>query len=199
MLTERKCSMCGLGKPLTEFHRDQSKSGGRGYRCKDCQSKYGAARYNTPQGRLRHMAKNVISRTNNCPGYRHIECLVGSTVEEVYRYLASHFLADTAALMAMGEIPSVDRIDPQGHYEHGNIRVISKRENDRRAGLTAKMNLGHPIYVIWPDGRRDLHGSMSEAAKQLGANIAVIQRSLRSGKMSKKFGCRIVRVGGGTM
>lgn len=30
-----------------------------------------------------------------------------------------------------GETPSVDRIDPNGHYEMGNIRLIPWRENSR--------------------------------------------------------------------
>lgn len=35
-LTERKCSDCGEIKPITDYVKDPSKSGGRGYRCKPC-------------------------------------------------------------------------------------------------------------------------------------------------------------------
>lgn len=36
------------------------------------------------------------------------------------------------ALYASGDTPSIDRIDPNGHYEIGNIRILSLSQNRGR-------------------------------------------------------------------
>lgn len=37
-MDDRTCSVCGESKPLDEFRKDKRKPGGRGYRCKPCES-----------------------------------------------------------------------------------------------------------------------------------------------------------------
>jgi hypothetical protein len=48
----KRCSVCGLEKPLNEFARDKSNNDGYDYRCRDCRKQYFVAYY-TPE-RIRH-------------------------------------------------------------------------------------------------------------------------------------------------
>lgn len=48
--------------------------------------------------------------------------------EEFFRWCDTQ-QALVEALVAQGETPSIDRINPEGHYELSNMRIISKREN----------------------------------------------------------------------
>lgn len=74
------------------------------------------------------VAENIIQRCNNPKntnyfkyGARGIECRIGRTSGEVFRYLIG----------LPGYFPGaqLDRIDNDGHYEHGNLRWVTPREN----------------------------------------------------------------------
>lgn len=52
---------------------------------------------------------------------------------KIDQYLRDNFADDIQKLLENREVPSIDRIDPDGHYEHGNVRVISRSENSKRA------------------------------------------------------------------
>jgi hypothetical protein len=47
------------------------------------------------------------------------------------------------AMYDAGEKPSVDRVDPEGHYEPSNIRIITARQNAKR--IHDLRNAGHQI------------------------------------------------------
>lgn len=49
-------------------------------------------------------------------------------------------------------LPSIDRIDPNGHYVFGNCRFIELSENVRRARTGSKRS-GNPIKQLTPDGK----------------------------------------------
>jgi hypothetical protein len=55
------------------------------------------------------------------------------------------------------QTPSIDRIDPDGHYERGNIRIIPKAQNSGRANLgrqerlTEQLNRLPPRHCKWCD------------------------------------------------
>jgi len=50
----KRCSVCGIEKPLNEFARDKSNNDGYDYRCRDCRKQYFAAYY-TPE-RIRQIS-----------------------------------------------------------------------------------------------------------------------------------------------
>ena len=58
-------------------------------------------------------------------------------------------------LLDTKQIPSIDRIDSSGHYEHGNIRIIPRDENSGRSNLvkmeklTAHLNALPPRNCKW--------------------------------------------------
>lgn len=56
----------------------------------------------------------------------------------------------------MLERPSIDRIDPDGHYEIKNCRYIELSENATRSRKTKKTHClrGHPAYIFKKNGLR---------------------------------------------
>jgi len=97
--------------------------------------------------------------------------------------LHEHFSEDIKRLLAKGEKPSVDRIDPYGHYELSNIQVISLEENLARIDLTP---ISKSIRVIYPDGTKKDFASISDAAKYLGCKRDTIYASLERPGVNKR-------------
>ena len=67
-----------------------------------------------------------------------------------------------------GEIPTVDRIDSNGHYEIQNIQIISLKENSARA---RKINISKPIWsqnLITNEVNLFLYGAGSKEFKDAG-------------------------------
>lgn len=82
-------------------------------------------RYNT--------ARNILRRCNNKKdkfyhryGGRGIECRLGDSASEVYKNL---LLID-----GYEESLTIDRIDNNGHYELGNLRWVTNKENAQNRG-----------------------------------------------------------------
>lgn len=73
-----------------------------------------------------------------------------------------------------GETPSINRIDPNGHYELGNIEIISLREN---LSLTRKPNR-KPIIAINNETGENiwLPGCWSKEAVAMGFDPSSIQK-----------------------
>lgn len=73
----------------------------------------------------------ILDRAGIHPNYVNVE--VRFTKAEFYAWISFQWPAISEMLKEKKE-PSIDRIDPQGHYEFGNMRIIPLQEN-RRLGL----------------------------------------------------------------
>ena len=151
--TTKVCSKCGQEKDIEEFHRDRTRKDGRQSYCKACQSAYKKKKYRemSPLERSAYsMACNVAKRTGPNGKYtkKGIKNLIGNYAE-IKRFLLEKFSQDIQAILDKGETPSIDRIDPNGHYEPGNVRVISHSLNSklanqgRRVRETKEKNKNH--------------------------------------------------------
>lgn len=174
----KTCSKCGKEKEVTEFNKLY---GGLRPSCKQC-DKDGRDPY---KDRLQRMAKHLLSRLsdtenprNNC--YIGVECKIGNSVTEIKEYLDKNFREEIKAIIKDGETPSLDRINPKGHYEEGNLRIISFREN-YMAGLVNAMNvISKRVTVVYANGSRKSFDSISHASRELGLKRDTIIERLKT-------------------
>ena len=126
----KRCGKCKTLKPKSEFYNRGDKDGLRS-KCKQCFKDDCAHRKveerKTLSGYLRLLYDNIKHRCESPKnkqyrdyGGRGIECLF--TREEFYDYVLNIMQADPRGL-------DIDRIDNNGHYEPGNIRFVTHKEN----------------------------------------------------------------------
>jgi len=70
----KKCSHCGIEKPLDDFFKDKNTPTGRAYRCKPCNSLYAKSM------RERHMGHGVVVTEKHC-----FQCGVTRPASEFYK------------------------------------------------------------------------------------------------------------------
>jgi hypothetical protein len=189
----KKCLHCGEVKPLASFYRHKGQSDGRRPECKECSKKKAQQRAmaNPYEHALFNLSYNILKRTkkvtdrpkNKIYIERGIRCLLGENTEEIKRVLHEHFERDIKNLLEDNERPSVDRIDPYGHYELGNIQIISLHENLKRADHS---HISHPLRVFYPNGEQKDFPSILAAAKYLGCKRDTIYASLDRPGINKK-------------
>lgn len=157
-----KCKTCGEPKELeTEFYRSpSSRSGFRG-ECKKCVNRKTSERQrNNPErlkqiqawakthkerrsaiakkygssvkGRTRKMYHAMVWRAKHC--YEDVEVRLG--IEEFMAWALPK--VEEFTQQNPGKSPSVDRIDPDGDYEMGNIRILELGENIIRSRYLIK-------------------------------------------------------------
>lgn len=186
-MEEKTCTKCGEIKPLTDFYRAKHMSDGRRPDCVSCHKKMQKKRReeNIVDVKIYDMANGIIRRTSGkgrrCASYvkKGIECRIGSTRDEVITYINENFRKDIETLIDQGLSPSIDRINPDGHYEHGNLRIIEWIENTRLGVLGSKKEISNPIRVHFPDGNTTDYPSIIEAARDLGCKRDTIYASLK--------------------
>jgi hypothetical protein len=66
----KTCSMCGLGKPLTEFRLGEKYAGGRRTECRACETARGVAWQRTPKGRASQKRQNDAQYAKNAEAIR---------------------------------------------------------------------------------------------------------------------------------
>jgi hypothetical protein len=179
------CSQCGEVKPLTSFYKHNRLSDGRRPECIDCsKKKRKEIEENDPYtSTLNRLADNILKRTvyaldkpkNRIYKERGIKCLLGNNRAEVRGILRKHYGYEIKRLLRKGQKPSVDRIDPYGNYELGNIRIVSLQENLSRADHS---HVRQSVRVIYPNGDKKEFPSISHAAKYLGCKRDTIYASL---------------------
>lgn len=143
----KTCTRCQQPKPLSSFYTQ--KPGKVFARCKECTKAYNREwkaknpekgresqkQWNKTVNGYRHSMWNTMNqRCGNHPAYRNIK--VQMTKEEWYDFatpLLERFFHDHPA-----DTPSVDRIDPKGHYEINNLQIISWRENLCKSSVFAE-------------------------------------------------------------
>jgi hypothetical protein len=126
----KRCKQCRKRKAISKFYKSNKTIDGYRNKCKSCMSEYGREyrqahkvekHQRTFDSRLRSMFSNVNSRCNNPRdisykwyGGRGIKCKFKS-VDEFVSYVVNNL--------------QIDRIDNNGHYERGNIRLTTAKEN----------------------------------------------------------------------
>lgn len=141
----KRCTKCKTRKPFSEFHKNpQAKDGYRAI-CGKCRQKitqvYRIANKiklaenmkiycKTIRGCLRGRFNAIKNRCNNSNnigyknyGGRGIKCLFKSS-DEFMNYIINELKIDPRGL-------EIDRINNNGHYEKGNIRIVTKSVNLR--------------------------------------------------------------------
>lgn len=137
------------------------------------------------------LAYNILKRTtkvtdrprNRTYIERGIKCLIGDNPQEVKQVLHNNFEQQIRDLLEKGEKPSVDRIDPFGHYELSNIQIVTLEENIKRADLSS---ISHSIRVFYPDGKQKDFPSISAASKYIGCKRDTIYASLERPGINRK-------------
>ena len=132
----KRCCKCKDQKALSEFNKRFSGKNGLRAECRKCQSNYAKKYYRihkikrikqmkeyrkTFMGSLRRRFDTIKQRCNNpySPDYKYygsrgIKCLFESS-DEFIDYIFNEL--------------QIDRIDNNGHYERGNIRLTTAKEN----------------------------------------------------------------------
>lgn len=188
----RKCSKCNEYKELLHYGKNRHSKDGLRPSCKACDKALrDEKKANDPIGhQISEMARGLLRRVNKPTGrnkcYEGVECRIGKTPIEVIQYLEVNFRRDIERLLAEGEIPSIDRIDSTGHYEHGNIRIITWYENSKMGAKNANYITSKEVIAYMPDGKELTFRSVSEASRELGVKRDTIINSAKKNKPSMK-------------
>ena len=135
----KTCTRCGDDKG--EFYKDSTTKDGLSACCKRCKDKYRTTEtgrrsvakyhkryYSSPNGRAMKMWSSLGTRGRSAC-YEGIE--VRMTREEFMGWAVPAI--EAFLKRSPDEVPSLDRIDPDGHYELSNLRIVSKRFNILRS------------------------------------------------------------------
>lgn len=128
--TTKLCTKCGGNGP---FRKDVRGRNGFSTICKPCIHLHEKTRYERDKTIPENIAKrtwfNMLRRCRNrggkSPAYSRVECrIIKSVFIEWYVLEHSKWIANNIDCY-----PSLDRINPHGHYEIGNIRIRDRWEN----------------------------------------------------------------------
>lgn len=143
-------------KDESQFYRTgKTKNKGRSYRCKECHRKLLRARRQTISGRITTMWNNMNGRVKRSRQYKGIEVrMTRRTFEAWARPILTVWVKENPHRR-----PSIDRIDPRGHYEIGNIQIISTVENAMRT-RSHKPNMAAPKGKAWCSDCREYYSKL---------------------------------------
>lgn len=123
------CSKCGENKPANEFYKSNTIPRGYTFRCKKCISEDSKKSNQKPRQKAMNAYNNIYWRSENRdkrhPQYANVKFLLDK--EEFLAW------AVPAYSNYAGKCPTIDRINPDGHYEISNIQLIEAKENSRKA------------------------------------------------------------------
>lgn len=182
IMREKKCKMCNVEKPVSEFHKSKKPKDGLKLECKQCHSIRAKLYSRTKKGLItniyNHQKLKSKKRGYNLPTY---------SKQELKDWLFSqnnfHVLFDNWKISGFKKhlIPSVDRINDYQSYTMENIQVMTWEQNnakgyaDIKNGINNKKSkavTGINIYT----GVAVVFYSMREAARQTGINRRSIFR-----------------------
>jgi len=141
----RNCRACHIDKPLADFRLNSKKPEGYDTICKACYNHRARTRYqkryrDTPVGRANQTWHKILQRVHNKngknPSYAQVELRM--TQEEFMAWAVPKY--KTWDKDNPGKTPSINRIDPFGHYELKNLEIISLDENIRKPKTNSKVN-----------------------------------------------------------
>ena len=149
------CSKCGNEYPATTryFYEDRLGKDGLRSDCKQCRRQnvkqysrthkvekrlYKKKYHKTQKGFLNKVWHKMRDRCNN-PKYKQYKDYGGrgikvkfTSFEDFYNHIINTIKIDPRGL-------TIDRIDNDGHYEKGNIRFVSRAENNRNKNHIAQI------------------------------------------------------------
>lgn len=168
------CKWCGEEKALNLFFRHSKLKDGRRPECKECSKNSRKQReekrpletaiYSMAHGIVKRTILDVDKPNNEYYKRNGIQCRLGKTAAEVNKTLTIHYRDDFKKILRKGGKPSVDRIDAKGHYELGNIQIVTFEENMRRSN---KLASARSVLVTYPDGVEVYFDSITEASRKL--------------------------------
>lgn len=135
------CSKCGILQSVNNFYKDHNRKDGYDPRCKACEKIRGKARHNKKQhnkqakeyrktirgclvyrfGNIKQRCTNPKNKDYKRYGARGIEVKF-KNADEFIDYVMNNLQVDPHGLQ-------IDRINNDGHYEKGNIRLTTAKEN----------------------------------------------------------------------
>ena len=143
----RICTKCKKKYPTTleYFHCDNQKRSGLRPVCKKCRSRYSKKYYqenrknclkiakkyhSTINGHLRQIYIAIRHRCNNlnCKAYKNYG---GRGIQNKFKSFVEFANYITNKLQIDPRKLQIDRIDNDGHYEKGNIRFVTRSENNK--------------------------------------------------------------------
>ena len=93
-------------------------------------SEYARKYYSSFNGHLRQVSLGILCRCNN-PKNKRYKNYGGRGIEVKFACFEDFFSYVTKELKADSRGLTIDRIDNNGHYEPGNIRFVTRAENNR--------------------------------------------------------------------
>lgn len=139
----KTCSDCKIPQPKKHFYADKRSKDGLAAYCRSCVRKRLKKWCSTPRGKAtsawRLMNRRVVVQSE----YAGIEVRMTRVafLEWAIPQYAKWISESTPG------VPTIDRIDPDGHYELSNIRLLSWRDNALRA--RRNRNIHAPAGQRW--------------------------------------------------
>jgi len=141
ILTKKKCKKCGEEKFSNEFNTTGLKRTPR-KDCRICQSKQNKKR------RINRDHKKIVKNTihkmlydahNRCTNPRNVSYFRYGKKGIKYILDEQKFREEYANMISnmieRGQTPSIDRINPDGHYEISNVRILTHEDNSMLANI----------------------------------------------------------------
>ncbi len=147
------CTTCGVAKSETEFHTRKASKDGLMSSCKVCKAAYHRQYNSTVHGQAVRFWNNINTRANNRSGKDPSYANIGVEMSR------AEFLAWCEPALERWRYeypydrPSIDRIDPDGPYKLGNIRMISLSANSKLARYKNARRLRAERGGIWYPSR----------------------------------------------
>lgn len=130
------CPHCQKTSSEVDFFKNRGRKTGLSVLCKTCLKTYDGSHHR----RAARTWNNIVSRLKRQPSYADCELRIGQAD------FVSWYVLEISSLPHMDQ-PSVDRIDSDGHYELGNIRIITRGENSRL--MKRNKNVHAPADMAW--------------------------------------------------
>lgn len=119
------CPHCKQSLGANHFYRNAARRNGLSILCKPCHKAYEA----TPHRKANNTWHTINARVRRQQSYEHVtvnmtqDAFLGWAVPAYSLWMALH----------PQQTPSLDRVDPDGNYELGNLQILERGENSRRA------------------------------------------------------------------
>ena len=189
----KMCSRCNQRKSLDFFYQDKRTSTGTYSACKECCNVARTTKSGLFSKEKLLMVRWIgIKNRYRLPLYKEVQVLI-SQKEFFEKFDNSSLDTLFRAWEASGRdtrfIPSIDRIDPNGHYEASNMRWVTRSENSRlarkgkhRRKKVTQMNLDGSFVAV--------HSSLRNALASMGfvsKNVSNITSAL-TGRTKTAYG-----------
>lgn len=149
----RLCNMCGLEKPLEEFHYSSKKgSNGRQYHCKKCATLYkqknkDKVKETTKKNHQKDYRLGLIRAAKHRAKIKGIPFNIEKEDLELITICPVLQIPIYSGELNNDNSPSIDRVIPSLGYIKGNVHIISKRANTLKGDGTIKEHLAIINYI----------------------------------------------------